>query len=87
MKYEITKIDVATNQAIGRTKSFATAKELLSELSDMNNGNGWVVGKGSIIERNGVEIFNTKDYLRLDEKNPSIKKILERKKQYKEEGY
>ncbi|MED6316608.1 MAG: hypothetical protein VYA60_05130 [Pseudomonadota bacterium] len=85
MKYEITKIDVATNQAIGRTKSFATAKELLSELSDRNNG--WLEGKGSIIEKNGVEIFNTKDYLRLDETNPSIKKILERKKQYKEEGY
>lgn len=85
MKYEITKIDVATNQAIGRTKSFATAKELLSELSDRNNG--WLEGKGSIIEKNDVEIFKTKDYLRLDDPKPSIKKILERKKQYEEEGY
>lgn len=66
MKYEITKISEATNRAEGKTKSFVTAKELLSELSDRNNG--WGEGRGSIIEKNGVEIFHTRDYLKLENK-------------------
>lgn len=89
MKYEITKISAATNRPDGKTKSFATTKELLSELSERNNG--WLEGKGSIIEKNGVELFNTRQYLdcviNLEPgETMSVKKILSRAEMPEVEG-
>lgn len=64
----------------GRNKSFGTAKKLLDELSDRNNG--WLEGQGSRIEKKDELLFHTDDYVRfvtdphLECKTPSIKAII-----------